>query len=69
MLMTAGDSPVPATNYETAIALRGMALLQPISLNICWRPKLPYYCIICRMSASACSLPRCGTPEHVLLKP
>jgi integrase len=29
MLMTAGDSPVPATNYETAIALRGMALLQP----------------------------------------
>lgn len=29
MLMIAGDSPVPATNYETAIALRGMALLQP----------------------------------------
>ncbi|MBK0167470.1 tyrosine-type recombinase/integrase [Klebsiella sp. S69] len=29
MLMTAGDNPVPATNYETAIALRGMALLQP----------------------------------------
>lgn len=29
MLMIAGNSPVPATNYETAIALRGMALLQP----------------------------------------
>lgn len=29
MLMIAGDSPVPATNYETVIALRGMALLQP----------------------------------------
>ncbi|HCP8550586.1 TPA: tyrosine-type recombinase/integrase [Escherichia coli] len=29
MLMIAGNSPVPATNYETAIALRSMALLQP----------------------------------------
>lgn len=29
MLMIAGDSPVPTTNYETAIALRGMELLQP----------------------------------------
>lgn len=29
MLMIAGSSPVPATNYETAIALRGMALLPP----------------------------------------
>ena len=29
MLMIAGDSPVPATSYETAIDLRGMALLQP----------------------------------------
>ncbi|HIB1631348.1 TPA: hypothetical protein ACWV6Y_005312 [Salmonella enterica subsp. enterica serovar Muenchen] len=29
MLMIAGDSPVPTTNYETAIALRGIELLQP----------------------------------------
>lgn len=29
MLMIAGDSPVPTTNYETTIALRGTELLQP----------------------------------------